>query len=160
MVIMTAKLSKPKLLAIGLLIVLLVIVLIFCVKNADKAPESVPEETACASDIRTNEDRIAFLESYGWQVTAEPVKTQEVRIPDEPSDVFLRYNELQRSQGFDLTQLAGKTVKRYVYAVENYPGEDSGCYYASLLIYKNEVVGGDISSDAAGGVMHGFAMPD
>ena len=160
MVIMSAKLSKPKLLIIGLLIVLLAVVLIFCTKNAAKAPQSAAEgEVACASDIRTNDDRIAYLESYGWQVSAEPVKTQEVRIPEEPSDVFLRYNELQLSQGFDLTALSGKTVKRYVYKVENYPADD-GCYYASLLIYKNEVVGGDVSSDAAGGVMHGFAMPD
>lgn len=156
MMILTAKVSKSKLLLIALLVLAAILVLSLCLRNADAPAPGTPERSTQAS---TNDQRVAYLRSYGWQVREEPVQTQEVSVPTEGSEVFLRYNALQKSQGFDLTQLSGKTVKRYVYAVENYP-DDDGCYYASLLIYKNEVVGGDISSDAAGGVMHGFTMPD
>ena len=87
------------------------------------------------------------------------MQTQEVRIPTDPSDVFERYNDLQLAQGFDLHDYAGKTVRRYVYEIENYPGGD-GQYYATLLICKGAVIGGDVCAAEKGGVMHGFAMPE
>ena len=89
----------------------------------------------------------------------EPKQTQEVRIPTDPSDVIERYNDLQLAQGFDLHDYAGKTVRRYVYEIENYPGGD-GQYYATLLICKGAVIGGDVCAAEKGGVMHGFAMPE
>ena len=107
----------------------------------------------------TNEARIAFLESYGWQVEPEPVKTQQVTVPADPSEVFLRYNELQISQGYDLLQYSGKELTRYVYRITNYPDE-SGVYYATLLVKDGQVVGADVSSSAKTGVMHGLKMPE
>ena len=81
------------------------------------------------------------------------------RRPTEPNEVFQRYNELQISQGYDLTQYSGKTLRRYVYTVTNYPAADGGPYYATVLVYKNEVAGGDVCSAAQNGVMHSFTMP-
>ena len=165
MVIMTAKISKSKLIAIALIVLVVVILLAVCLTNSDKTPGSSGSGTAgaqtsqaAASEIRTNDDRIAFLASFGWEVGAEPTQTQEVRIPTEPSEVFERYNDLQISQGFDLHDYAGKTVKRYVYEIKNYPNSDD-TYYATLLIYKNEVIGGDVCSSAQGGTMHSLCMP-
>ena len=96
--------------------------------------------------------------SKGGTKGEEPVQTQEVRVPTEPNEVFQRYNDLQISQGYDLTQYSGKTIRRYVYSIENYPGGE-GAYYATVLVYKNDVIGGDVSSAAQNGVMHSFAMP-
>ena len=53
---------------------------------------------------------------------------------------------------------AGKTVKRYVYAVTNYP-DGAQDWYATVLVQGGEVIGGDVSSTRQGGKMHGFAMP-
>ena len=88
----------------------------------------------------------------------EPVQTQQVRVPEDPSEVFLRYNDLQQSQGYDLLSYSGKTLTRYVYQITNYPGSD-GVYFATLLIYNDSVVGGDVASSRQNGVMHGFSMP-
>lgn len=156
MVMVTAKLSKGKLLVIGLLIVAVVVVLAVCLGGSDSAPAAEQAPTAAADGIRTNDDRIAYLQSYGWQVSEEPTQMQEVRIPTETNEVFTRYNDLQISQGFDLTEYAGKTVKRYVYEVKNHPGDD-GTWYATVLVYKNNVIGGDVASADRNGVMHGFA---
>lgn len=160
MVILTAKVSKGKLAAIVLLILFVVVLLAVLLKNADEpTPGTDGEQTVSTSEVRTNEDRVAYLAQFGWEVSAEPVQTQEVRIPTDPSDVFERYNDLQLAQGFDLHDYAGKTVRRYVYEIENYPGGD-GQYYATLLICKGAVIGGDVCAAEKGGVMHGFAMPE
>ena len=161
MVILTAKVSKGKLAAIVLLIIFVVVLLAVLLKNADApAPAETGEEmTVTTENVRTNEDRVAYLAQFGWEVSAEPVQTQEVRIPTDPSDVFERYNDLQLAQGFDLHDYAGKTVRRYVYEVENYPNGE-GQYYATLLICKGTVIGGDVCAAEKGGVMHGFTMPE
>lgn len=161
MVIMTAKVSKSKLIAIALIVLVAVILLVVCLTNSGKsgsAPAAENAAQAAPSELKTNDDRVAYLASYGWEVAQEPVQTQEVRIPTEPSEVFERYNDLQVSQGFDLHNYAGKSVKRYVYQICNYPDTED-TYYATLLVYKNAVIGGDVSSSAQGGVMHSLCMP-
>ena len=160
MVIMTAKLSKGKLIAIIALIAVIVVLLAVLLHNSDTpAVQADSAPAVSVSSIRTNEDRVAYLQSFGWEVSPEPTQTQEVKIPTEPNEVFERYNELQISQGFDLHEYAGKCVKRYVYEITNHPDAQSP-YYATLLIYKNSVIGGDVCSAAKGGTMQGLAMPD
>ncbi|MBQ1264789.1 MAG: DUF4830 domain-containing protein, partial [Oscillospiraceae bacterium] len=123
-----------------------------------EAETASPNSTSVATDIDTNEARIAYLESYGWQVKTEPTKTQEVRIPTDPSDIFERYNDLQIAQGFDLHEFAGKTVRRYVYEITNYPNS-TDTHYATILIYKGTVIGGDVCAASKNGTMHGLEMP-
>ena len=117
------------------------------------------DSTPTASQGITNNDgRVRFLESFGWSVTTTPVESSQVRIPGETSQVFDRYNALQKSQGYDLTAYAGKTVMRYVYKINNYPNATEPVY-ATLLIYKDQVSGGDITDTAAKGTIQGFKMP-
>ena len=108
--------------------------------------------------VESNEDRIAYLASFGWEVEANPIETQEVKIPETFPEVLEKYNELQKEQGYDLTQYAGKQVKRYVYEVTNYP-DTNDQYYATLLVYKDAVIGADITSASQTGTMHGLQMP-
>ena len=144
MVVMTAKLSKKKLL-IAAAVVVLAAALVFCLKNPGQAPE----------DAQTS-SRTAFLSSFGYSVGDEPVQVGQVQIPAEPSEVFDRYNELQKSQGYDLSALAGRSVTRYVYKL-NDCGE--GEWFATVLEYRGEIVGGDVANTDPGGQMHGFARP-
>ena len=155
MMIVTAKLSK-KALVTALLLAAAAAVCIFLLAR----PSGASAAAADARDVsaKTNEQRIAFLAQYGYQVEPEPVQTQEVRIPKEFPDVLARYNEVQKAQGFDLSKLAGKQLMRYVYRVTNYP--DADCeVLATLLVRKYRVVGGDVCSSAQGGFLHGFALP-
>lgn len=70
--------------------------------------------------VKTNEGRIAFLESCGWQVESDPLEVKNVLIPKEFSDILVEYNEMQIASGFDLTEYAGLTVEQYTYRVTNY----------------------------------------
>jgi hypothetical protein len=113
--------------------------------------------TTAAPAVSTNDGRVEFLKSFGWEVAASPVESSQVKIPKETSEVFDRYNRLQQSQGYDLTQFAGKNVMRFVYKITNYPGATEPVY-ATLLVYKNQVIGGDITDTAAKGQIRGFKM--
>ena len=134
MMVMTAKVNFKKILlglaAAGALVLALILLL-----GGGKA-----EETA-APALNSNDGRVKFLEDFGWQVTTTPTQSSQVRIPEAGSQVFTRYNQLQLSQGFDLSKFAGKKVMRYVYRINNFPGATEPVY-ATLLIYKNQVIGG------------------
>lgn len=83
-------------------------------------------QDAAAWQLTGNADRIAYLESMGWQVEEEPVETLQFLLPEKLEEPYLTYNELQDSQGFDLSACCGKQVARYTYTVTNYPGRPEG----------------------------------
>ncbi len=150
MFVMTAKLSKPKLIAAGLIVLCVIAMIVLLLSGGDEV--SAPKGT-------TNDERVAYLATFGWSVNAQPHETQKVKIPDTGENkVFARYNELQRSQGFDLTRFSGKEVMRYVYEILNYP-EASAPVYASVLVCDGSIIGGDITDTSADGVIHGFQKP-
>ena len=155
MVVMTAKVSKGKLIAILLAIAVVVALLVVLGSSAGQGAAESAESAAPAATVGSNEDRVAYLQSMGWEVADTPVESQEVRIPAELPEVLQRYNELQQSQGFDLNDYAGNTVKRYVYQVLNYP-DTTDSYYATLLVYQDQVIGGDVSSASQDGLMQGL----
>jgi len=156
MVIVSAKISKRKLL-LGLIVAVCVILLLALLLGKSGEQTALPDGQQNLSGA-SNEDRLNFLRSYGWEVDPEPAQTQEVRVPQEWNDVFTRYNEMQREQGFDLSTFAGKTAKRYVYTVTNHP--DGEGYYATILVHKDKIIGGDVTSTSRNGRMHGFARPE
>ena len=140
MFVFTAKLSKPKLFAAGILLLAAVLLIVLLA-------------------VSGGDDRVAYLATFGWSVNAEPTEVQQVRIPDTADNkVFARYNDLQLSQGFDLTQYAGKEVMRYVYEVLNHP-DATDPVYAGILVYEGRIIGGDITDTSPNGQIHGFAMP-
>lgn len=154
MLVFTAKVSKGKILAIALIIVVIIGLLIGLCSKADETP--APETTVTV--VATNDDRIAFLEERGWQVDATPVESQDVKIPAELPAILQQYNKLQQSQGYDLTDYGGETVQRFVYAIQNYP-DTTESYFATLLIYDGQVIGGDVASSSQNGLMQGLDYP-
>lgn len=133
------------------------VTLIVFVPELQPASAEVSEEVSAVSyeKIKSNEDRIGFLSSFGWEVESTPIEETTVGIPKEFDKVFASYNELQRSQGLDLSKYAGKTVERYTYKVTNYK-EYEGTVLANLLIYRGRVIGGDICAADSKGFVHGF----
>lgn len=69
----------------------------------------------------TNEERIAYLQSLGWEVEPTPILEQEITMPKDFPDVLTQYNELQRQQGFDLEEYAGKKLTLYTYRITTIP---------------------------------------
>jgi len=152
MLVMTAKVDKKKIAIIISAVIVAISALILLLGGRGETTATV------SGNVSNNDGRVAFLKSFGWEVTTSPVESGQVRIPTERTEVYDRYNALQKSQGYDLTQFAGKTVMRYVYQINNYPGATDPVY-ATILIYKDQVIGGDITNTGANGTMQGFKMP-
>jgi len=106
--------------------------------------------------VTDNAGRIAFLGSFGWQVEEEPHEILEIVIPYEFDAVYEQYNQLQLSQGYDLTRWRGMTAKRYTYRITNYPNSTDEIY-ANLILCKEQIIAGDVSSVSLHGFMHGLA---
>ena len=158
MLIMTAKMPRRKL-TLGVAAA----ALLCCCAIALNFGQAVTREVSASSlpnpkGVKTNQDRIDYLSAYGWQVSEEPITTQELLIPKEMDGSYAEYLALQNSQGFDLQKYAGKRVKRYTYEVLNYPTGETGVQ-VNLLICKNTVVGGEVLSPQLDGFLHGLAMP-
>ena len=142
MLIVTAKLPRRKL-AFGaaaaalLCCAALVLNLVPAGYRAAAAPANIPSSRG----IRTNTDRVAYLNGCGWQVMEEPLAVEEIRIPEEMDESYRRYLELQAAQGFDLERYAGRRIRRYTYEVTNYP---------------TTVVGGEVLSPRMDGFVHGL----
>ena len=152
MFVMTAKVDKKKIAIVVAAVVVVIAALALLLSGGESAPTSAP------TNVVNNDDRVNFLTGFGWEVTTSPVESNQVRIPDKTSEVFERYNALQKSQGYDLSNYAGTTVMRYVYKINNYPGATEPVY-ATLLISKNQIIGGDITDTSAKGVIRSFKMP-
>lgn len=140
MFIWTAKLSRKKI-ALGAAAVLV------CAAVA-AAAVFVPRDAKAAATVspkgvRTEEDRVAYLQSWGWQVAPQAILAEELLLPDNFGEEYADYLELQASSGFDLAAHAGQRVKRYSYEVLNYPGGKTGVR-AQLLVRRGTVVGGEV----------------
>ena len=111
--------------------------------------------------VKSADDAANFLSQFGWVVDAGSAETREVTIPAEFDKVFAGYNELQRSQGLDLSKYKKKTVSRHTFTVTNYAEQVGveGTVYANVLVYRNRVIGGDICSADVNGFIHGFEKP-
>lgn len=152
MVVLTAKVDFKKMMLILALVAAVLLGLILFLGNSQQTFRTDHQ------DLASNDGRVHFLKGFGWEVQNSPKESGQVLIPQESNEVFDRYNALQKCQNYDLSKFVGKKVMRYVYEVTNYPGATEPVY-ATVLVYKNQVIGGDITNTAPGGKIQGFAFP-
>ena len=147
--VVSLKANRKRIIAFLLLAVIVAGACLFLQSRGQEERQPIPGGT--------NEERVAFLQGFGWQVQTEPAETREVMIPAQFNDVYTAYNVMQKAQGFDLEPYAGEICTQYLYKVENYPNEPE--VYATLLVYGDQIIGGDVACAEVDGFMHGFA-PD
>lgn len=124
-------------------------------KTSDKPVSKVGTYSMKASN---EQERKAFFSQFGWEISEEPIEIKEVVIPEEFDDVYTNYNEIQKQQGLDLEKYKGAKAKLWSYDITNYPksAEDNSEIHGNILVLDGTVIGGDISSTALDGFMHGF----
>ena len=157
MLIVTAKVPRKRL-AFGAVFAAFLCCCTIALPAIPHARETLASSAPDPSGIRSNQDRVEYLRSYGWEIQEDPISTQELMIPDAMDESYADYLSLQAQQGFDLTKYAGKRVKRYTYEVLNHPSGESGVQ-ANLLLHKHTVVGGEVLSPELDGFLHGLTMP-
>ena len=135
MLIWTARFSRKKAVISVLLFGVIMALLILLTGR-------IPSDSD-APQLTNNSERVAYLQSLGWEVDSEPLETLQFLFPETLEEPYLSYNELQLSQGFDLTEHCGKQITRYTYAVTNYPDHPDHVQ-ANLYICDELPVAGDI----------------
>ena len=105
-----------------------------------------------------NAERIAYLQELGWEVAEEPVTTLQFLLPPQLKGDYVAYNDLQKSQGFDLETCCGKQVTRYTYTVTNYPKRPDGVQL-NLYVCEELPVAGDVVCTGADGFQDTLVFP-
>lgn len=107
---------------------------------------------------KTEQERQQLIASLGWQVRPQPAEVLEIVIPKKFDETYLKYNEIQKQQGTDLSRWRGKRCIRYSYNLLNHPsGEEH--VRLNLIVCGGKMIGGDVCSLGLDGFMSGLRFP-
>ena len=128
----------------------LAVALVFLLSGCKKEGEipSAPDQAS----------RIAYLEGWGWQVTAQEKETLDLQLPEKLEDSWGEYAAMQAEQGLSFAEFAGRQVRRYTYPVTNYPGRDD--VQINLFLCGDEIIGGDVIAVGKDGFRTGLTFPE
>ncbi|HZJ77385.1 MAG TPA: DUF4830 domain-containing protein [Clostridia bacterium] len=157
MFVLSVKSSRLKIFAAVAFVTLAVAAMIFVSKENKPAAN----DGGISLKAGNSSERVALLSQFGWEIDEDPLEVSEVIIPAEFDEAYEKYNDLQKKQNLDLSKYGGKRVKRWTYAINNYPGyeDKKGYIQANLLIYEGMLIGGDVCSVELNGFIQGFDYP-
>ncbi len=137
----SVKTSKTKILGTICIILAIIIaaILFFCSGESESATESI------SMRVTNNDERVEYIASKGLKTASEPYTVEEILLPEEMDEILSEYNEIQKDSGFDISKYLGKTVKKYVYPMEN--EEET---YVTLYIFEERIIAADVSSHIDG----------
>lgn len=95
-----------------------------------------------------NAMRVGYIERLGYSVDDTAISVKKTLIPQSFTDVYKRYNELQREAGFELLNYCGREVTVYTYRLTDL--EDT---VVNLMVSGGVIIGGDVSSVRIDGEM-------
>lgn len=153
MFICTLKFDRKKAAFAVILLALVIIGIILLVGAHHKAADE--REPKPVASVKSEKNRVAYLNQYGWSVESPAMSEDTVMIPRSFSAVFESYNELQKQQGFDLSRYCGTEVTMYTYRVNN-PEFGAEEVLAVLYVQNGKVIGGDVHSTSLDGFMQGI----
>ena len=142
MQVLTIK-AKPKTI-FGIILALtgiVVIILTFTFNHPEKTV-SASKNVKCS----TADERRDFLASLGFE-TDVIEEQKDIIIPKEFNEVYTKYNEVKKQQGFDLERYKGKTASLYTYNISNYKGNDN--VIANLIVCDGVLIRADLCDPSA-----------
>lgn len=149
------KSKRAKIVLFAVAFVLCLLIVFACVSLAAFTPkseaycESVGEYSTLA---KTDEQVKEFAEQF-YKV-GELYSLQEVYVPIEFNEKYEQYNALQNMQGLDLEPYKGEKCKLYMYEVLDFESENK--MFMSVMVYRERVIGGDISPQVEDGGWYTF----
>ena len=151
MKMLTLKLTPKRIFGIVLLLVGIIVISVPFVSNHTSEAQSV----SAVISAKTDSERRAYLSKYGYKLASD-CEQKEITIPKKWNDVYNSYNQIQKNQGFDLTDYKGQKATLYTYTVTNYKGKGD-CIVADMLVCEGKLIGGDICNPSAkDGFLVGF----
>lgn len=106
-------------------------------------------EESSPYEMNSNAMRVEFLNGCGLIVKPD-ADIQDITIPQHFGEIYEEYNELQKSQGFDLKKYAGEEAVLYRYTVLNCP-EYPDNVTANMVICGNILIACDLTLNEENG---------
>lgn len=103
--------------------------------------------------LDSDEKRRNYIASLEIALSDEPPEVKNIVIPSQFSEVYERYNELQKQAGFDLWEYRGEYAVQYSYTATGFADDT---VKVNLILYKERLIGGDIASTRLDGFMTGL----
>jgi len=135
------KTTRTKILgtACVVLAAVIAVILFFAGESGKNAAESI------SLRVTNNEERTGYIASKGFKTAEEPSLVEEILLPEEFDEILSEYNEIQKNSGFDLSPYFGKTVKKYVY-----PLEEETETFVTLYVFEEKIIAADVASHTEG----------
>ncbi|MBO6230681.1 MAG: DUF4830 domain-containing protein [Ruminiclostridium sp.] len=108
--------------------------------------------SSCASahPAKSESDITGFLSEYGVAVTGDCTR-KTVTIPEEFGEVYEKYNDLQKQQGFDLYRYRSREAEVYTFDVVSVGGKHKSGAQAHVMVCDSVIIGCDIADTALSG---------
>ena len=135
---------------LSLLIFALAVVVFINIVVGIKTNKPTETFTVNFGDVSVEE----YISSFGLEIDRNACVIDEITVPYEFGQVYESYNNIQKSQGFDLEQYKGKVLKRYSYPLLNYPDKEKNVF-VEVLIFNDSIVAADVYSTN----FDGFIIP-
>ncbi|MCC8135736.1 MAG: DUF4830 domain-containing protein [Ruminococcus sp.] len=133
--------KKIKILIIAGAVLAAAVILMPRKNDTYEVPESAYTSASSVSE------RIEYFALHGWEV--EEICSKSITIPEDFSDVYEEYAQLQDKQGMPLREYAGRDAQLYIYEVKNY-SPDSQKLLAELLVCDDTAVASMVYSEDGG----------
>lgn len=151
------KSKKAKFVIIAVACVLVLFIAFIGISSVAYTPKksvSIEGHGEFSTVVKTDEDAERFAEQFDCEAE-ELYSLQEMYVPIYFDEIYSKYNELQKKQGFDLEPYKGEKCKLYIYKLKDYE-IDNAQAYMSVLVLKDRVIGGHISTMIEGCESHTF----
>lgn len=150
MFVFSFKASKIKLIGIVFICIALAALIIAFLPDAGSSMnvnKIDSSERLLKIDAGKEKGRMEYFAELGYSVKKDPVSKTSEKLAKKFDAVMERYNDLQRSQGYDLEKYKGKSVTGYTYEVLSLPdktrmGDEK--YFATIIVHNDKVVAADL----------------
>ena len=111
MFVFSVKTTKKQMISIIVCVVMLIAILVVAIAWPSGQTAATGTQPYTPVEAASDEARIGFLKTLGYEASPSTAEVKEVLIPDEFDEVFQNYNTIQAEAGMDLEPYHGKRVK-------------------------------------------------
>ncbi len=104
-----------------------------------------------AVEITTTQDVQTYFTGYGITIDQTSLNADRVQVPSTWDDAFVAFNEVVAQSGYDLSDVKGETIEKWVASI---PDQSTGeiSQYAVLLLKDSNIVGAYLLEKPSGEV--------
>ena len=93
-----------------IIIAVATLAIIVTIGAKDSAALTGTSQSVDFDGVKTNEDRLKFISQFINGVSGEACENVTFSVPENFDRIMLSYNEIQKSQGLDITKYKNKKV--------------------------------------------------